>query len=55
MKFTVELTIWVDPDHPEVNTANPARAVVDVLDLVSEYLYEDDYIRIEDISVKEDS
>lgn len=53
MRFTVELTIWVDPDHPEVNTAG-SHAADDVLDIISEYLYEDDYIRLEDISVKED-
>ena len=53
MRFTVELTIWVDEDHPEVNltAGNPAQ---DVLDLFEQYVYDDDYVRLEDINVKED-
>ena len=53
MRFTIELTLWVDPEHPEVNLSgsNPAQ---DILELFEQYVYEDDYVRLEDINVKED-
>ena len=51
MRFNIELTIWVDPDHPEL-TRSPTPQ--DVLELFEQYLYDDDYVRLEDISVKED-
>lgn len=51
MRFTVELTLWVDEDHPELSQ-DPSPQ--DVLELFEQYLYDDDYVRLEDISVKED-
>jgi hypothetical protein len=53
MRFTVELTIWVDPEHPEVNLSGD-NYPQEVMEQLEALLYEDDYIRLEDITVKED-
>ncbi len=53
MRFTIEMTVWVDEDHPEINPMDD-RVATQVMEQLESLLYEDDYIRIEEISVKED-
>jgi hypothetical protein len=48
------MTVWVDEDHPEINLTGKNTAL-DLMEQLEALLYEDDYIRIEDITVKEDS
>lgn len=48
------MILWVDPEHPEINLGSN-YAVEDLLEQLSSLLYEDDYIRIEELSVKEDT
>lgn len=48
------MTLWVDQDHPEIDVTSE-KIATQVMEQLESLLYEDDYIRIEDISVKEDS
>lgn len=52
MKFKVEMTVYIDDGHPYIDsTADEAYALRSLLE---DLLYDDDYVELEDIVVKED-
>lgn len=51
MNFTVEIELFIDPDHPYVDSLADYKSAV--IDIIEDMFYDDDYITVEDISVKE--
>ena len=52
MKFQVEMTITIDKDHPYIDSLGDQKNAV--LTLIEDMLYDDDYIELDEIVVKED-
>lgn len=52
MKCKVELTVDIDPDHPYIDSLGDELYAL--RHLLEDLLYDDDYLELEDISVKEE-
>ena len=52
MKFQVEMIVTIDKDHPYIDSLGDQRNAL--ISLIEDMLYDDDYIELEDIVVKED-
>lgn len=49
MEYKIELTVSVDSDHPLIDSTGSASELIE--DLLRDWAYDDDYIKIESLEV----